>query len=352
MKFTTLLLLITSLSASAIEITLGTPTCTGTFSANCAAFTTEIRTELNDNLPDEDITKYANGVSNATVIANAGKGSDYGQNFDLFTVKLSGGIGLDASTSGFDDMKNANGFAVGGGLTGGVNLDLLPIKKFGFIDFSKMDLFFNISSLSIDRDIDDSTAKGSIGGFGFMARYRLIDAKDLPSKYLMQWGGLHLHTGFQRSTMDINYSQDFDDQTVSYDAGGGITLNGTFNNAKGIFDLESETNVIPIEVSTYMRFLYVFTLYGGAGLDIASGESNIKFNGSGSISGTATAPGTGTYSNTMSADESASGSPEATNFRGFIGLQFNAPVVSLYVHVNKNVSKDIVGANFGLNIAW
>jgi len=351
MKFYVLLSMLMSMSAFAIEITVTQTQCNAPLTpGQCTDLTQSVRDEVNDSLPDEDAQKYADGTANATVIANAGKGSDYGQNFDIFTLKLSGGVGLDASTSGFDDMENANGFAVGGGITAGVNLDVLPVSKIGFIDFSKMDLFLNFSSFNVDQEFDQSTAKGSIGGFGFMARYSLIDSSDIPSKYLMQWGGLHLHTGFQRSTMDINYNQSFDDQDVSVQSGG-QTINGTFSNARGIFDLQSETNVIPIEVSTYMRFLYVFTLYGGAGLDIASGTSDIKFDGTGTVSGGLTS-GSTDYQASLSANESASGSPEATNFRGFIGLQFNVPVVSVYVHVNKNISKDIVGANVGVNFAW
>jgi hypothetical protein len=337
------------MSVFAIEITVTETNCGGGLTQpQCDSLTQEVRNELNNNLPDEDAQKYADGTANATVIANAGKGSDYGQNFDIFTLKVSGGVGLDASTSGLDDMENANGFAVGGGITAGVNLDLLPINKIGFIDFSKMDLFLNYSSFNVDQEFDQATAKGSIGGFGFMARYSLIESKDIPSKYLMQWGGLHLHTGFQRSTMDINYNQSFDDQEVSAQGG---ALSGKFSNARGVFDLKSETNVIPIEVSTYMRFLYVFTLYGGAGMDIASGTSDIKFDGTGTVTGGAS-PGSTDYQASLSANESASGSPETTNFRGFIGLQFNVPVVSVYVHVNKNISKDIVGANVGVNFAW
>lgn len=359
-----MILALTINSALAIEITLGaiTPgTCSGTFDngSNCEDFTNLIRTEVNKDLPEVDIQKYADGTANATVMANSGKGTSYGNNFDLFTIKASVGLGADTNApisdfiSGDVDEDDINGVAIGGGLMVGVNMNVLPVKKIGFFDFTKLDVMFNFSSFSLDQDLGESKAEGSIGGFGFMARYRIIDAIDLPSKYLMQWGGVQLHTGFQRSTMDINYAQSFDDNTVTLDSGiPGVTLNGSFTNSRGEFDLESETNVIPVEVSTYMRFLYVFTLYGGAGMDIASGSSEINFDGTGIVTGTTTGGGSGSYTNSMSANESATGSPEATNFRGFLGLQFNIPVVSLYIHLNKNLTKDIIGTNVGLNIAW
>ncbi len=363
MKTTSLLLLLTmSISTYAIEINLGPIipgiTCTGTFDfgTNCADFTAQISAELNKDLPDVDIQKYANGVANSMVIANSGKGTDYSQNFDLFTIKISGGLGLDASTNGikeaFDDFSSADGVGVGGAFTGGINLDSLPIKKFSIIDFSKLDIFFNIFSLNIDKDLDSEKASGSFGGFGFMTRYQILEGQDLPSKYLFQWGGLHLHTGFQRSKMNLNYTLNFDDETVTYDSGGGISLNGTFSNSSGTLDIDSITNNIPIEVSTYARFLYILTLHGGVGMDITSGESNINFNGSGSVSGSASGGGGGSYTNSISANQKSSGSPEIVNLRGFMGLQINAPILSVSVNLNKNFSNDVFGLNVATNFSW
>lgn len=333
------------LAASAITINV-TPTNCGTLPGSttdnggtaCGEMNNAIRTEVNSDVPEVDIDKYGDGVSNSTSFAMKGQGSDYSDNFSYFVFKPS--IGL-AAQGDVNKPEKAEGVGIGGALTVGLNLDLLPVDKLGSIEFKKMDLFVSFMSYNLDQDQDSTSFNGDINSFGVHARYRIVDGKDIAPGYLLEWGGVHLHTGFQFNKMSMKMTQSFKDQTV--------TSNGqtaTFGNSSATFTLDSKATSIPVEVSTYLRMLYAFTLYGGLGFDYVMGSTDIDL----SAGGTATT--TQGYSATISASETGSGKPDATNFRSFLGLQVNVPFVRLFVHVNKGLGNDLVGANAGVKILY
>jgi hypothetical protein len=341
------------MTAQAIDFTY-THDCSGLVGGSGGSLCTDIKNEVesvaSSDLPDVDISKYSDGTANATVIANTGKGSDYGQNFDLFTIKINPlGIGVDASEGGLSDPDNASGVAIGAGLMVGVNMDAFPIGKIGFFDFDKLDVMFNFMNLNVDQELDSAEASGEVSGLGLMARYRIMDPVDILPGYMVQWGGVMLHTGFQKSKMNMSLVQNLNDETIS-GSQGAFNYTGSFTNASGTFEIDSNTTVIPIEVSTYIRLAYAFTFYGGLGMDIASGESKIGFNGSGTVNVNAGAGGN--YTGTIAASQVSKGEPESAKMRGFLGVQINAPVVSLYVHANKQLAADVIGVNLGLNIGW
>ena len=197
-------------------------------------------------------------------------------------------------------------------------------------------------SYSLNQDTDGTEIDGEIGSFGVFARYRLIDSVDIVPGYLVEWGGLHLHTGIQRSSMNIDVNQNLDNETVT--SGG---LNAEFQNGFARFGLETENTSIPIEVSTFLRLGYVFTFYGGAGFDYTFGSSDITFNADGDISES----GSG-FSAEVAASEGADGGPEATAFRSFAGLQFNVPFARLYAQFNKGIGNDLNGVNLGAKFTW
>ncbi len=336
-------ILLTSFSASAVDINLSV-TCGDiggtTTTGNCKALTDQINDELDENLPDADIGDYGTGMANANGFAYKGLGSDYSDNFDYIMIRGAAGAAVDGD---IDDPENADGIAVGASITVGLNLDLLPVDKIGPIDLEKMDLFVSFMSYDIDEDDKDLNIKGELSSFGVMARYQIVDGKDFIGGHMFEWGGVFLHTGFQRSSWNVDLKSDFDDQEV--DAGGGVT--GTFQDAFAKFGVESTTTTIPVEVSTYLRAGYIFTFYGGAGFDLVSGTTDVDLSAGGSIDGDST-----TYSATMDASEDATGDADATNFRGFFGTQFNIPFVRVYAQVNKGFGNDLLGVNAGVKILW
>ena len=301
-----------SLSASAVTVTITQTSCSlpgGSGGAACNAADQAMQDFVDADLPEVSLGDYGSGIANSTNFAYKGLNSDYSDIFDFFMLRAGGGIAVQGDMS---EPEKAEGIGLGASVTVGVNLDLLPVSKIGPIDLSKMDLFVSFASLDQEQDLEETNTDVELSHFAVSARYQIVDEKDIIPGTLLQWGGVHLHTGFQKSSIKGTITQKFDDQVV--DLGSGQTA--TFGNSSAKFQLESSTFSIPIEVSTFLRAGYVFTFFGGAGLDIVSGSTDV------SIGANGTATGTG-YTANISADESDSGEAEATNMRAFGGLQFN-----------------------------
>lgn len=328
-----------STSAFAVSLNVNTTSC-GTLPTNlCNELEGAINSLFNEDLPEVSLGEYGTGIANAQGFTYKGLGSDYSDVFDYFVVR--GGAG--ASLEG--DSDNVNGFGAGAAATIGLNLDILPVEKVGPIELDKMDLFVSFMSYSPEFDQEDISVKGDISHFSIMARYQLIEGKDWVPGNMLKWGGLFLHTGFQRSSIEADATQSFSDEVV--EIGGGQTA--TMTNTTANFTFETSNTSIPVEVSTYIRTAWALTFFGGAGFDFVTGSTDISLNASGNAVGDGS---TGGYTATISADEDASGDADATNFRAFIGGQLNLPFVRLYTHFNKGLGNDLVGASAGLKILW
>jgi hypothetical protein len=331
-----------SLSASAVTVEVNNVVC-GPVAAGalCDGLTAELKSAVNQDLPEVSIGEYGTGLANANNFAYKGITSDYSDAFDYFMVRGAGGLAVDGD---LDKPESASGVGVGASVTVGINLDVLPVDKIGPIDLSKMDLFVSFMGYDLDQEIEESKLEGEISNFSVMARYQIIEGKDFIPGYLLQWGGVFLHTGFQKSSSEISFTQSFEDQTVE---SGSNTA--SFGDTTAKFSIETSTMAIPVEVSTFIRAAYVFTLYGGAGFDLVSGSTDVGLAAKGTASGTGIATG---YSADIVASESDSGDADATNMRAFAGLQFNVPLFRLYAQMNTGLGNDLVGFNLGAKILF
>jgi len=332
-----------SMSASAIDITITETACSNSgvyTNANCAQLTNEVKNLVDEDLPDVSIGDYGTGIANANGFAYKGLGSDYSDTFTFFSVRGALGAAVDGD---IDKPEAANGIGIGAAVTVGLNLDILPVDKIGPVDLDKMDLFVSFMSYNMDQDQDDLEIKGDISSFAVMARYRIVDGIDFVPGYMLQWGGVYLHTGLQRSSWDASVKSIFDDQQVDING-----ANATFKNANAKFDIDTTTTTIPVEISTYLRAAYVFTLFGGAGFDLVSGSTDVSLKASGTVE----AGSASDYAASISASESDSGDADLTNFRAFFGVQFNIPFVRVYAQMNKGIGNDLIGANAGVKFVF
>ena len=308
-------------------------------SAACSQIKTELDSAINQDLPDTKFDDYAGGISNAMGVAGAGT-TDYSDKFEYFVIKPSFGLGIAADDISSPETSGGAGFS--GNLVFGLNMNLLPVDKIGPIEMKKLDVFVNIFSYDLDLDAGDGAFAGDIGSFGIHARYHLMEGSDF---FLGEWGGVFLHTGFQRTTMDLSFS-------TPIDIGADIDVSGetaTVNNANVAFGMKSAITTIPIEASTYLRFLYVFTAFGGLGMDIITGSTDVNLDSSGDL--VLTSQSNASLGD-ISLDENSSGDPNSFGLRAFAGLQFNLPFLRLYGQFQKPLGQDAVGTNFGMKILW
>jgi hypothetical protein len=329
------------LAANAVDITVGTGVCNGSYVAICSQMDQEVRDLVEGDLPEVSIGEYGTGLANANSFAYKGLDSDYSDKFTYFMVRGGGGAAVQGE---IDNPESAEGIGIGAAVTAGINLDLLPIDKIGPVELNKMDLMVSLMSWDLDETSEDTTIKGDLGHFSVMARYQIMEGQDIVPGYMLEWGGVFLHTGFHRQSFEAKITQSFNDEEVEVSG-----QTATFNNASATFELETATTTIPVEVSTYLRAGYVFTFFGGAGFDLVNGSTDVSLDAAGNING---GSGGNTYANTISASESDSGDADVSNLRAFGGIQFNVPFVRVTTHFNKGLGNDLFGANVAVKILW
>ena len=331
------LILTLPITGYSINITIN-ESCGSLLSDQCAELTQAIRDKANGETPDISLGTYATGIANSTAFSSKGQSSEYADNFDLLTIKGSVGAAVQGD---LNDFQEAEGFGASAAVTVGLNLDLLPVDKIGDVELKNFDVFFSFMNYDVDTEKGDEEFKGDTSSFGMHIRWRFLEGQEYIAGHLVEWGGVQLHTGVQRTSMNLSLRRNLKDQSVT--AGG---LTGTFGDSLVKFDIESQITSIPFEISTSARLLYILTLYTGVGFDYNIGSTDISLNGAGNASGPSG------YTAAISANEDQTGDADATNFRAFLGAQLNLPVVRLYVHANKGLGNDLLGVNGGIKFNW
>ena len=112
------------------------------------------------------------------------------------------------------------------------------------------------------------------------------------------------------------------------------------------------THSIPIEVSTAIQTLYLFTPYFGFGADLNFGTATASVEGTSTV-----AMDSNNLSTTAVAEldliDGQEGTPGSFALRYFAGMQFNMWIFKGYVHYNANLAGgNIYGINGGLRVAW
>jgi hypothetical protein len=305
----------------------------------------ELETHINGSGEEIKFENFTQAMANANALASKGTASDYADNYSLFVVDANIAAAIDApkgfsSLDKIEGISDMPGLGIGGGLTVGVNLSLLPIDKIAFLELNKMDLSFNFLTYNIDQDQGEVEMDGSIKSFGFMARYKIIDEINVLPGYLVQWGGLHLHTGLQRNSMSINVTSSPKDESFEVDG-----QEADLQDMKAKLSIDAANTAIPVEVSTFVRLGYVFTFFGGLGTDFNVGSAQTELKGSGDITSSAIGAD-------ISTKEDADEATKRTWVRAFGGVQFNIPFVRVYVAGQKVLGQDTVAANAGLKILF
>lgn len=330
--------------ANLININFNSAACVGATSsaAICTQLENEITETLEDQTPDvPNADKYAEGTAKATAIASKGLTSDYADKFEIASLNIAPvSVGLRGDLS---NPEAAEGVALQAGMTLGLNMGILPVEKLGPIEMKKLDLFATFVGIDREQDVDDLTFDAEVNYFGLMARYHLVEESDILPGYLVQWGGVYIHTGLYMSKMKMSVTQDLDDikETVA-------PFEVELRNTTASFDIDSNVTSIPIEISTSIRLLYVLTFYTGAGVDFNSGDAEIDVAAQGD--GYIVSPETDVLD--ISANLSGDGDVQSLTYRAFAGVQFNIPFVRVYVHAQKEFATNSLAATLGAKILY
>lgn len=307
---------------------------------SCAVACDLLEDLVNKDLPDADQSTYLDGMANASVATQKGLGVDYASNMQIFLVGASGSIGADLGNNNMFDLlggdvdgNQVRGFGAQVSANLGVNLGLFFKNKF----WNRTNLYLNFLSVDVP---DSDGLKGEVSNFGMHLQYMWLPGGSV-GLGAFSYGGVYLTSGIEFSKLNISFREDFTSTVTE----GSVTA--TFNGSATV-GAEVTTTTIPIEISSNVRFLYLFTLFGGLGADFSFGEAKSIASVSGPISVTGSGGGTGT----ASLDLGQEGSPDVFAMRGFAGLQLNLTALRVSLQLTQGITNDNFAATLGASIAW
>ncbi len=323
-----------------IRIDIEPPTVTGTgddptVNAQLAALANTFAADLEQNSDLKTLgnqEKLATGFGNAVGYAARSASLDGYQGYDLFAFMYGNSVGIQLpalSASGIDqigdDIEKDKDADVGVGISNAFNLGLnitLLKNMIGLDALLPNRLYMNIKYFSYSVDMGDYSFETKTFGLGI--NYQLIDnGGDRFS--LFKWSGLSLGTGllYNKNNIEMTYDMgDYESESITPVAGETFYLGFT---PETTFGLDISSYVIPVDISTSARLLWIFNFTVGAGLDFTFGTSEIIAEANSDIdlyqNGTKINP-TGAGSATI--DAGTTGEPTLANFRltGGLGICF------------------------------
>ncbi|MEZ4815105.1 MAG: hypothetical protein R3A80_07860 [Bdellovibrionota bacterium] len=337
-------------SAGLFELTCVSGNGLGACGAQGQTILNEVAAEINKNLPSASSKdEYFSGMSTANAMSAAGVTSSYGTVFERFLVGITASGGAHLGSKNFTDFGDLSdnpeqfrGFGAQAAIVFGANVGRLFGSEGGAFDLSKLNVY--LSGFALNKKFGDVDT--DYMGMGIGAQYRLMDGTNFTR--LIRWTGLDVGAGLLYSKLKldalINLNKTY---TVT---SGGNTYNAPFT-GNADFDANVSTIMLPLEVSSAIRFFYFLKFVAGLGVDINMGKTDASGRLTNS-SLTADAGGGNDVTGTATFDINGSGSPKVANARVFFGPHFEFGVGSIFVNVHKSLIENAVAVNTGLNFFW
>ena len=329
------------------------------FQTQADAALNQLENDINKNMDLSIADDFLSAMANAGALTGKGMTVDYASNPELFSVGGAISVGIYSkgglNNAAFNDAfatstSNVSLPAIGAAITAagniGVSLQKFKLNKIGFFDPSKLSAYF--SFFSVSQQID----KVNLGttSVGLHAVYKVLDPW-APSfkfgKYVFNWGGLDVNTGFDYISQKLIFERTFQQATAGNSSGTGVFVawdpKGTLGAKTGIFS-------IPFEVSTNVQILYILSLYTGLGLDINMGSSDSIVTLEGPLTGTNATLGQ-VFSGYAKLDLGESAIPTTLTLRPFFGLQVNISLLKVFAQMNLTTNSTY-GFQAGLRVAY
>jgi len=233
---------------------------------------------------DKLATGFGNAVSYA---AQSGSLAGY-QGYDLFAIFYGitlSGQPLYVSPSDYskigDDIEKDKDADAGVGLSTSFNLGLnitMLKNMIGLDELLPNRMYMNIKYFTFTLDAGDYSFETTTFGVGL--NYQLIDNGGDRFR-LFKWSGLSVGTGFLYNTNQIDMTYTFGEYSsdpVDADPTAGVSNYYMAFSPETTFGLDISSYVIPFDISTSARLLWMFNFTLGAGFDFTFGESKIIAN--------------------------------------------------------------------------
>lgn len=306
----------------------------------------QMKTEVESNIPADTQTNFLKQMAGAGAASTRGMGVDYASNPDIFTVGFGIGMGFGGFTGGISAPSNglpSVGVGAGSSFILGLNAARVGIKDFWKIKSNRLTLYLNGMGYTMDQISNFYASTFSLGAHG---QYEIVPQKAILPFKMLHWNGVDVSSGFDYTSMTAKITNNY----TFTQTDGTLTTNWKVNGEVG-----AETGIftIPIEASTGIQFLYVFTMYTGVGVDMNFGSSSSIANVGGpfSLTDPTNLPGKEIIGGDAKLDLSESQSPNFLDLRFFGGLQLNISALKIGTQVGW-ATGDNYNANFFIRAAW
>jgi len=305
--------------------------------------------KLNDLFQTTNTTGFLRNFGDAQNFTSKGMGVDYASEATYVEVggSASFALGMDrtyqpGSTQGFP----IQGVGLNASVMGGLSLGFLGIPVMVFGNWMKVPT----------QDYGDMS--GSLDNWGVHAQVRLLGPSRSMSalKMLVRWGGIAVTTGLDYSHMTLGLKHDVSSSfAIPNTTGLNVNVNGAAT-GDARFNVGMTTKSIPLEITTSLRLMSLFTAYGGLGFDWqVGGGSTMDVNVNAAMVGHVVGQPTASDANlgTAQVTASAHADPSAAKIRGILGAQVNLFVVRLFTQLNiANTNPTMASLAVGARVAY
>lgn len=299
----------------------------------------DLESDINRDQPIRDAQRFLKGTANSTLLSGKGIGTDYANHSDLLI-----GVGLGATYDGEKDVALEDEYSGLGGASSIVIGARLPNRRFlAFLNYGN----YSYGQTLPAGDIDIA-GKLDTSNFGLHLRYDWIDGK---GDEWLGWGGVKVNLGYEYSKNEIELKTRLNEE-LEIDTGQGVIRSQIQGDPR--YEIESKVHSFPLEISSDVRFLKFFTLYGGLGADVNFGSATGKGKVSGDVNPLVCINGLcSTFSALpeveVKANLDAKSKIKETTYRYFGGLQIN---FTEHLHVfgqgERLIGTEVVGVAVGL----
>ncbi len=268
--------------------------------------------------------EFLRAFADATSFSSRGIGVDYASNGDGLMVGVAGSLAFAVGDLGQDEQEAEHP-------VGGVAPNVAIMGGLNFARWNKPALTIYANAFHRGGKLEE--LEGSITSLGVHAQYKFFQPTSGKKALVLQWGGLDVTSGLELSRWAFKLGTR-EALTTEFDVSGGNGSAPVTLSAEGQFEISSQAVVVPLEVTTSLRLLYFLSLYGGAGLDLQLGSSDLVTNLTGTM--TAVDPQDGSDVDMGTADIEVSGDspPSAGKARFLLGLQVNIWKLKTFVQLN------------------
>ena len=296
-----------------------------------ATLEARLQAKLDDLYDAANVAGFLRAFANATSFASRGTGVDYAPVFDGAELGITANLAV--AVEGLEEGQDpAAGLAPNLSLVGGLNL--------GRWGHPEVTLYGN----GFYRGASFDQLEGSITNAGFHAQYHLWPASDT-SPLVFQWSGLHLTAGVEwsrwRFAAGDSITRDF---TLTGDNGVDTDVTAA---GGGRFDLAASSTVVPLEVTTSVRILYLASLYVGGGVDLQLGSADAAIALSGQMTGVRPSDGAAVAIGSASVTAAGDGRPSRVAYHLLLGAEANLWRIKLVLQTS---FVPLDGASVGLGL--